>query len=1330
MPTYGELFKKYPSEKAQDILVEWSEQGLTPVEAERRLLFKSLDLKRRGKNVGALLGLSDDFDIESAQRQFAQETEGFEPAGAGAALKETAGEFGKQVLGASRKTGQRILETGAAVNPALIPLTQMYGESGDPTSPLRIQRQLEGAVIEGVEGQLPQNEALLAGSALRGASAQTESPLDRAAAKAMKGDWSGAMNEPGLPQAFAGALFDFDTGPSKILGSLGMSAGLARRAPTPKPPSVPAPQAPKGISPAELLAGLDAPATPSAPAYGPLAQIGPGRSLPSVVDSRGVIQDPGKPIPFPGELEPRRVLAPARPVAPAPAPFLKERGPTGTDVFVTDTPNPARNESASHPGNQAIYADAIKWFQERNAQRPPMEGLPEPDPQMLLPGTDTPRQLLPPNQWFQQSGREKFPDVGPAREFQGNLQFTSPTVKAKLQPPTSKSKPTADEAIFRNWYSKHIDELADKSPEEVQTLFSQRLLEIKRTKKGGKKKSKPPVAGGTGDEVVPNTGTNRLPDDQFHNLQGKNSLGEDVVFKDTEGVPYHTNAPLKDIPRSQSLSTDVRTDSVIVDLGGGRKEARALNQNETAKFEQRPVVDSTRYSDERFPLDQSSLLHNPDSRGSVRVPVDANGNVSRVGKDPISPSFAETNPAAFPDRLPMGDRQGDTLRAPFDRNLAKIREGAAQSDLTKIRNRAEELNKPRAHGNAKAAAPKPDQLGRMVEAANSDPLVAKDYKLTDPKELPSLKDISKKELSQLDDYVNKSGRFESIGSSIPDPRNIFRKSFTAGSGTSDWHRQISTLLNKFGGEKAVADKQMAEFITHELAERTERRPHVKKAFVEAFGEKVGKQKTKEWEQTLIKQVRAEAEKFIKTRHAIARRAFLKEALKAGLDGKEARKLIHTFDQTTGMFDSLIGKTVDALKTIKVLGSGAAYVNNTVGNAMFLFLAGTRGGFRQAVKELSSKGPIFQEALRNGVLGSEFFSKEASAVLKELDRALAKAGDGPQAYLSALGDAAHKAQGKAAAFYDYSDKMAKLATYIDQRTRLKKTPAQAAQHVYEHFPNYERIGVSFQRMRKQKALAFFANPFMAFPLEAMRILKNSVANDPIKLGILSSALYMAYEGALARAVATKEEIDEARQRLPSYQRFGGRFTLPLPIRDENGDLRFIDATYMVPLMDLLNAGEYKGEGPLGLAGSMFVNGVKQFMGRGFLNPEKFGPEGPGLVQETVDAVRSGSPGEMSRSPIGKLVLPPLGQRILEANRVPGFQEEADSPIKQGLAAFGIRTMGGETSDLRRESETARRERELDAYVNRLDFDKNLSEEEKDRRIAEAEMRYERYLSTVE
>lgn len=703
------------------------------------------------------------------------------------------------------------------------------------------------------------------------------------------------------------------------------------------------------------------------------------------------------------------------------------------------------------------------------------------------------------------------------------------------------------------------------------------------------------------------------------------------------------------------------------------------------------------------------LRPQPDAEGVV-----TDYNLPPGGEGPLHPELSRMNPGEWrggETQEPTGlfqDRYGRTI----DREAAAgvlpqgkasrmiSREQAAQQRLTRQQEVA-------AGGRDVVAGPYATQgAAAMRNRALQDPLsqaaarrgVEADY------EVPSLDELVTKLHSGI------GGQLEAdVGRVVSAVSNKMAELARSFSNTED----VSRLLNKYYGDRAMmfANGQLLANILKE-----------------AHGPEQALEQTT---------------KFIAEQQAVLRKEFIEQAMKADprLDKRAADELVSDLYEAHTAANKLLRKMVGVLKTSKVLYSPTSYINNIVGNIPFALLGG--GGLKtamngKALRELTTKGAAYNEALRAGLFGSEFFAQDTKAFLRALADDMNGAAKGD--WQSAIALNARKGHRNLAAFYDGIDKQFKLGAFMEARAR-GLSPEDAVEHVYKYFPNYEKLAAPFQQMRKSTLGPLLMNPFMAFPLESMRIFKNVVKEHPARaaaavVGLAGIYNYGITMGEFTGIGPSRQEIKDARAGSPSYRSFGGRFTVPYG-RDENGGVKMLDVTNWIPLLDLFSndqpgdrqsTAERLANLPLQVAKQTFLRGLmtsEHYQEPG--TPGFFGAIGemPGKLArgEVRDAF-----GDVSRTSVGQAVTPPLLARALNLGRQKRYEEKSlGARVGRDLqSAFSVNkiTLGNDAERRRRAGEIKGQLRTLTIERARVATDTNISEATREARLANIEKQIER------
>lgn len=772
------------------------------------------------------------------------------------------------------------------------------------------------------------------------------------------------------------------------------------------------------------------------------------------------------------------------------------------------------------------------------------------------------------------------------------------------------------------------------------------------------------------------------------------------------GIPYHTNRPT-DIPRSEAL----------------------------ARVPGNEVVDSTRMMDVRRgmvdPMVGTEGARVNDSLITVPTAVDRAGNSSNAGRGDF-PFKPKINPAAFPDRLPVGDRQPGasgkvTVEGPYlERQQTATSRGTDNPkyiDTVVNRpvkmsggetfvperpfNRAGQELDPRKM-QARAAAMQDDltQARQVVLETEGRPTVAGLAGMRDSyeraglegriggRERPGLQDLAKRrESDALDDYLKKSGGFDSLlggalardfDSAVEAVVNKIKPVISAEGRAK--HKALDRAVAKFGRAKSATAKKAEDSA---LALVRELREAVKSGKIsEAEAKQIS-----EWDQKLVKDmIGAENQVARKTYLEVARELFPEanrrdllaqagevEALTKGLQSTLGDILLNTAGEG-------LRRGVNTFKTVKVLGSTTAYFNNVASNLISSYLAGVNpndiGSLRIAVSDLVKRGDLYERALKDGLFGTEFFSKEVDSVLRELDIAAKKNKSAGEA----IGHVWRTVTGSAASVYDGIDKAFKLGVY-DTLIKRGMTGEQAVEHLNKFFPNYERIRGPLQRIRKNPLTALYVNPFIAFPVEYARVYKNALMDST-----QSRVRLLGATAALGGAVAAGQYMTGER---PGYHKFPGKFTAGR-----------LDLTYMIPLADTLSGFSWNpADSTAKNVGGMIATAGKNI---------GLGGGGRGILSPTEERFRK--PGQPLTEKAFNFLAPPVAIKLsqLGDKRAGG---EDPGPLREAAEFAGVRLIPGEREEMRRaRNEYEGRERSLVNDINRVRADKSLDRETKNARLA--------------
>jgi len=422
-------------------------------------------------------------------------------------------------------------------------------------------------------------------------------------------------------------------------------------------------------------------------------------------------------------------------------------------------------------------------------------------------------------------------------------------------------------------------------------------------------------------------------------------------------------------------------------------------------------------------------------------------------------------------------------------------------------------------------------------------------------------------------------------------------------------------------------------------------------------------------------------------------------------------------------------TVAMYKTAKTAFNAPTHLQNTVGNDFFLFNAGvnpytkdflglkmvslkainsmqraTRKGIGsetafksiqgEKLPSLIGKGPVdVVEELRSNELRDllELTSMLQSEGIGVLQNIVKNAQHGP---VKAMVDGYNKVlkAGKlehAADLYMAEDGMAKMAYFLHLRQR-GLSRVSALNEVGRRLPMYNTVGEVPAMMRSAVL------PWITFPVEATRILKNNLEDHPLKTMMLLQmpellqvgAYGAGRQGLLGATQMNAEEIEQKKRQLPTWAHRPASFMTPW--KDKNGDFRAMMMDWLpyasampptiseeAPLMKKLPFGadepvpilgaiyyaltgkdawgrEMPTKGPMGTAANVIINTI------GMISPPIFQKYAFNPTQPQM--------GYSFMQDIGKAVNPYTnkeGDPVLDLfmNRIVGFKTFASSPEQQ-------------------------------------------------------------------
>lgn len=325
--------------------------------------------------------------------------------------------------------------------------------------------------------------------------------------------------------------------------------------------------------------------------------------------------------------------------------------------------------------------------------------------------------------------------------------------------------------------------------------------------------------------------------------------------------------------------------------------------------------------------------------------------------------------------------------------------------------------------------------------------------------------------------------------------------------------------------------------------------------------------------------------------------------------------------------------VAAWKASKTIWSPNTHLNNVLGDGMFAHLAGVNplnpmnvGYYREAKQllEAFSSGsihPMLREAMESGAVREGFANME-------LQRARGHLAKNPGATQPFEWLTDSRAAQKARDIYDTEDMVFRLAAYLKNRHRGLDARTAGAE-VNKYFPAYSSTSMMGRAMRGP-----FGGPFTSFPLEAARIYITAAREQPWRLAGAGALMETALVANLAQMDMTMEDWQEFKRNLPSHMRDRAL----IPFRNPNGDMEISDMSSVLPLGDVLHAGDSmadSGPGRSLILGGPIWNTIKATIGYDWNLDRKIGDpaRGEGFKDQLGELVTGLAP-VPSTIPLGK------------------------------------------------------------------------------------------------
>lgn len=251
------------------------------------------------------------------------------------------------------------------------------------------------------------------------------------------------------------------------------------------------------------------------------------------------------------------------------------------------------------------------------------------------------------------------------------------------------------------------------------------------------------------------------------------------------------------------------------------------------------------------------------------------------------------------------------------------------------------------------------------------------------------------------------------------------------------------------------------------------------------------------------------------------------------------------------YDSMIG----TWKAGKVLWNPATHARNMISNSILLDLSGMGHGeqmkyMTRAVSEMRNNSREYQFAKRH-------FARTTLAhgeLLDDMLKGTKETGSGMEKFVNAVPNFIRKTSAGPASVYQKEEFVFKFLKYLQQRD-LGKRPIQAVREANKWLFDYSELS-QFERRVARRVM-----PFYTFPRKAIPVIIEAAATRPHTLAKYPLMAWAMEKHSLSRLEMTEKDYAQVKKIMPEYMKSGSYILMPY--RDNNGDLRFLDWTYLIP-----------------------------------------------------------------------------------------------------------------------------------------------------------------------
>ena len=257
----------------------------------------------------------------------------------------------------------------------------------------------------------------------------------------------------------------------------------------------------------------------------------------------------------------------------------------------------------------------------------------------------------------------------------------------------------------------------------------------------------------------------------------------------------------------------------------------------------------------------------------------------------------------------------------------------------------------------------------------------------------------------------------------------------------------------------------------------------------------------------------------------------------------------------GNFEAFYDSIIGTWKAGKVLWNPATHARNMISNSILLDLSGM--GHGEQMKYMARAVSEIQKNSREYRFAKQHFARTTLAhgeLLDDMLKGVKETGSGMEKTINTIPHFIRKTSAPVGEVYQKEEFIFKFLKYLQQRD-LGQRPINAVMEANKWLFDYSDLS-QFERRIARRVM-----PFYTFPRKAIPVVAEALATRPHTVAKYPLMAWAMEKHALSRLEMTEKDYAQVKKILPDYMKTGSYILMPY--RDNNGDLRFLDWTYLVP-----------------------------------------------------------------------------------------------------------------------------------------------------------------------